>query len=165
MHVVVDDLASVAADAVVRPATTTLEAMTPALQRLDALAGPRFIEACRVSRELGVGSAVVTAGGDLLAELVIHAVVGGPDGMVSPEAVRRAVAAALWQCTQWNIETLALPAVAAEPERLAAGEAADALVSAVREHQRNARYPATVIIVAGDASERDLYTARIGQGD
>jgi len=75
IRVVVDDLAAVVADAVVRPTNGNLEAITPALRRLELAAGPRFRDLCRVQHELAVGAAVVTPGGDLPAELVVHAVI------------------------------------------------------------------------------------------
>jgi O-acetyl-ADP-ribose deacetylase (regulator of RNase III) len=161
IHVLVGDLASVVADAVVRPATTTLEPITTALRRLDEVAGPRFMEQCRTRHELGVGSAVVTGGGDLAAEFVVHAVVGSDAGQVTAEALSRALAAALWQATQWRIETLALPAWEGEGS-LSVEAAADAAVFALAQHGRNAEWPKTVFVVVRDEAEGDIYRARIG---
>src|ERR1043166_10120587 len=76
IRVVVDDLASFAADAPVRPATTRLDPPAAALRRLEIVGGQEFQTRIRLSRELAVGAAVVTAaGGDLPAEVVIHAVI------------------------------------------------------------------------------------------
>lgn len=163
IHVVTGDLASVAADAVVRPATTRLEPLTPALRRLDDAAGPKFIEQCRVKRDLPAGAAVVTGGGDLPAEYVVHLILGEAPDSVTTDSVSRALDAALWQCTQWQIGTLACPIPAAG--NLAPEAAARTLLDALRRHMRTADHPATVLIVASDDAEHDLVSARIGQSE
>lgn len=164
IRVVVDDLASVAADAVVRPATATLQATTPALRRLELAAGSRFQEQCRIQQELAVGAAVVTGAGDLPAEFVIHAVVSSRAEPVTKIGVRRAAAAALRQSAQWHIGTLALPPMGTGAGNLSLEDAADAMVPAVLEHLRNAEHPAQVLIVVASDAERDIFEARIGRG-
>ena len=163
IHVVVGDLASVVADAVVRPANTRLEPINPALRRLDEAAGPRFQDQCRVQWEFGVGAAVVTKAGDLPTEFVIHAVIGTSESTVTADGVRSAVAATLRQSLQWQIETLAFPALGQGP--LSAEVSADAIIPSIREHLRNADHPATVLIVVNSDAERDIVAARIGPGD
>ena len=163
IHVVTGDLASVAADAVVRPATTRLLPLTPALQRLDDAAGPKFIEQCRVRHELPPGAAVVTGGGDLPAEYVVHLILGVAADTVTTDTLARALDAALWQCTQWQISTLACPVPAAG--NLAVDAAARILLEAVRRHMRGADHPATVLIVTSSDSEHELVSARIGKGE
>lgn len=157
---VVGDLASVAADAVVRPANTRLEPLTPALQRLDAAAGPKFVEQLRVRRELPPGAAVVTGAGDLPAEFVVHIILGAAEDAVTTDIVRRATEAALWQCTQWQIATLAVPVPTAG--NLSAAAAIGALLDPIRPHMRNADHPATVLIVTADETERAIVHERIG---
>ena len=163
IHVVTGDLASVAADAVARPATTRLEPLTPALRRLDDAAGPKFMEQRRVRRELPAGAAVVTGGGDLPAEYVVHLVLGSAPDTVTTDSVSRALDAALWQCTQWQIGTLACPVPAAG--NLAPEAATRVLLDAIRRHMRRADHPATVLIVTADTAEHDFVSARIGQGE
>lgn len=150
--VVVGDLASVAADAVVRPADTSLAPVGPAL-RLDEAAGPSFVEQRRLSHELGPGAAVVTGAGDLLAEFVVHTVIGS-----TAETLRRSIEAALWQCAQWHIRTLALPGLMAPDDMTA-------IVGALQGPMRNADYPATVLIVTGTPEDRDRYQARLGPSE
>jgi hypothetical protein len=67
IRVVVDDLAFVTADAVIRPTTATLEPLSPSLRRLEQVGGQPFWDQLSVQQELAVGSAVVTGGGDLAA--------------------------------------------------------------------------------------------------
>ena len=162
IHVVTGDLASVIADAVVRPATTRLEPLTPALRQLDAAAGPRFLEQATVRRELPPGAAVVTGAGDLAAEFVVHLVLGADPDDVTIDTLRRATEAALWQCTQWQIAILALPVPAVG--NLSPAGALSAMLEPIRAHMRTADHPATVLIVTADAAEHALASARIGQG-
>ncbi len=164
IRVVVDDIASVSADAVVRPTNGNLEAITPALRRLELAAGPRFRDLCRVQRELAVGAAVVTAGGDLPAELVVHAVIMARGEGVSKSGVRRAVEAALRQSAQWQIGTLALPPIGIGAGQLSAEDAADALLPAIEEHVRNADHPANVLIVVETDLEREIFETRLARG-
>jgi len=162
IRAVAGELASVAADAVARPATTHLEPLTPALRRLDDAAGPRFVQGRTVRRELGVGSAVVTGGGDLAAEFVVHLVLGPAEDAVTTDTLRRALEAALFQCVQWQIGTLACPVPAAG--NLAADGALTVLLEVLRAHMRVAAHPANVLVVTGTTAEADLVNARIGQG-
>ena len=60
IEVVVDDLAFTAADAIVRPTDSRLDAVTPAVVRLDQFAGDALAGQRRVQSALAVGSAVVT---------------------------------------------------------------------------------------------------------
>ncbi len=163
IHAVVGDLASVAADAVVRPTNTWLQPLLPALRSLDAAAGPQFAEQIRLQRELAVGAAVVTGAGDLAAEFVVHAVIGTEADAVTADGVRRAYGAALWQCTQWQITVLATPVPAAG--NLAPSLAVQTVAEAVRAHVRGSEHPASVLLVVPDQIEADTLNARLGQGD
>jgi O-acetyl-ADP-ribose deacetylase (regulator of RNase III) len=141
---------------VVRPATTWLEPLLPALHRLDAAAGPAFSAQRRVHHELAVGSAVVTGAGELAAEYVVHVVYGEPGGTVTADAVRRATEAALWQCTQWRIVTLACPV---PPD-----DTLEVMLEAVRAHMRNSDHPGNVLVVVASVADAESLNARIGQG-
>jgi len=164
IRVVVGDLVSVVADAVVRPANGNLEATTPALRRLELAAGPGFRELCRVQRELGVGAAVVTPSGELAAELVVHAVVMTRAEPVTAAGVRRAAAAALRQAGQWRIETLALPPLGTGAGQLSVEEAADAIGLALADRAPGAEYPAHIVVVVETDAEREIFEARLAGG-
>ena len=91
IRVVVDDLASLAADALVRPATTSLDPTAAALRRIEIMGGAEFESRRRLTRELAVGAAVVTAaGGGLAPEFVIHAVIRSETEPVTRGSVARA---------------------------------------------------------------------------
>jgi len=124
IRVVVDDLAFVTADAVLRPADETLNPVTPAASRLDQLAGERFAQQRKVSSPLEAGAAVVTGGGDLAAPFVIHLVVRDERSAVRPDIVRRALVSAWQRAKDWQLATLATPLVGAGAGQLAIEDAA-----------------------------------------
>jgi O-acetyl-ADP-ribose deacetylase (regulator of RNase III) len=149
-------------DALVRPANTRLEPLLPALRQLDRAAGPKFLEQIRVNRELGVGAAVVTGAGDLPAEFVIHLILGSAPDTVTTDSVRRAAEAAMFQCGQWQLSTLASPIPAVG--NLAPEAAADALVQVAQAHMRKASHPSTLLLVTTTAAEAESLNARIAEG-
>lgn len=162
--VVVGDLASVVADAVVRPTNGSLDATTPALRRLEMAAGPHFRELCRVQRELGVGAAVVTPAGELPAELVVHAVVMTRAEPVTPAGVRRAATAALRQAGQWRIGTLALPPLGTGAGQLTVEESAEALRLALGDLEPGTGRPDNIVVVVTTDAEREIFEARLAGG-
>jgi O-acetyl-ADP-ribose deacetylase len=127
IQVIVDDLALIHADAVVRPADETLGPVTPAISRLDEQAGPRFAEQRRLSSPLKAGAAVVTGSGDLTAPFVLHVVIQDSDSGVGREVVRRALVSAWQRATDWELVTIASPLVGAGAGQLSIEEAATLL--------------------------------------
>jgi len=160
----VGDLASVTADAVVRPANGNLETITPALRRLELAAGPRFRSFCHAEHELGVGAAVVTPAGDLGVELVVHAVIMTRHEPVSAAGVRRAAESALRQAAQWRLATLALPPLGTGAGGLPTEDAAAALLESIWAHGRSAEHPSTVVIVVDTDAEREIFEAGLAGG-
>jgi len=127
INVVVDDLATTRADAVLRPTDETLGPISPATARLDERAGPRFAEQRRVSSSLKAGSAVVTGSGDLAAPFVLHVVVQDPEIRTGREVVRRALVSAWQRATDWELGIIAAPLVGTDSGQLSVEEAATLL--------------------------------------
>lgn len=125
--VIVDDLASTRADAVLRAADESLEPATPAMSRLDEHAGPRFAEQRRLTTPLKAGAAVVTGSGDLTAPFVLHVVIRDADCGVGRDVVRRALVSAWQRATDWELGTIATPLVGAGAGQLSVEEAATLL--------------------------------------
>src|ERR1044072_7268592 len=110
IRVVVDDLASFAADALVRPATTRLDPTAAALRRLEIVGGQEFQTRIRLSRELAVGAAVVTAaGGDLPGEVVIPAVLRAEAERVARGSGARAWLSTLHRAREWDFPHVSAP--------------------------------------------------------
>ena len=127
IQVIVDDLATTSADAVLRPADASLGPLTPATSKLDDYAGPRFAEQRRLTTPLKAGAAVVTGGGSLRAPYVLHVVVRDPDAPISRDIVRRALVSAWQRAADWELSTIASPLVGAGTGELSMEEAAGLL--------------------------------------
>lgn len=146
MRVVVDDLAFLAADAIVRPATTQLEPTTPALRRLEQMGGPEFLRHLELHTELAVGAAVVTAaGGDLPAEFVIHAIIVSQHEAISRRGVSRAWRSVLERAREWGFTRLSVPPLGIGAGNLALEDAAEILVTVFQEQPAAAAHEVTIV--------------------
>lgn len=152
--VVVDDLAFVEADAIVRPSTSLLEPTQSALRRLDELGGAAFQVSLR--DELPVGAAVVTGGGSLPSALVIHAIIRSHQEPVTADTVRRAVVSALHRAEAWEVGHLALPPIGTGAGHLGLEEAAKAMAQALSA-VRTGVWPRQITIVVETEEERLVF--------
>jgi O-acetyl-ADP-ribose deacetylase (regulator of RNase III) len=159
IQVIVDDLATITADAVLRPADESLGPLTPAMSRLDEHAGPRFAEQRRLTTPLKAGAAVVTGGGDLKAPYVLHVVIRDPDSVVGREVVRRALVSAWQRATDWDLSTIAAPLVGAGAGQLSVEEAATLLAETFPAEQTGC--PAELHIVVEREADREQVEAII----
>jgi O-acetyl-ADP-ribose deacetylase (regulator of RNase III) len=155
--VIVDDLATTAADAVLRPADESLGPLTPAMSRLDQHAGPRFAEQRRLTTPLKAGAAVVTGGGDLRAPYVLHVVIRDPDSQVAREVVRRALVSAWQRATDWELSTIATPLVGTGAGGLSMEEAATLLAETFPAEPTGC--PSELRIVVERDADRELVEA------
>ena len=161
IEVVVDDLAFVEADAILRPADDTLAPLTPAMKRLDLQAGARFAALCRVQSPLDAGAAVVTGGGDLSAPLVVHLVLQDADGSGGLEVIRRALRSAWQQAAAWQLERIAAPLIGVGPGRLSIEDAAELLGESFPGKEGALGAPHTLRIVVDSDEERTTVDAAI----
>ncbi len=161
IRVVVEDLAFVEADALVRPATATLQSTSPALRRLEQIGGPSFIQALTVHQDLDVGSAVVTAGGDLAAELVIHAVIWSAEEPVTPAGVRLALTGVLQRAADWQLARIAIPPLGIGPGQLSLEDAVHVMAEVLTRDLPHATYPKDVCIVVETEEAREIVEAHL----
>ncbi|MGH7538881.1 MAG: macro domain-containing protein [Gemmatimonadales bacterium] len=158
IRVVVDDLAFLPADAIVRPATAQLEPTTPALRRLEQLGGTEFQHQMELHTELVVGAAVVTAaGGDLPAEFVIHAVIQSRDEPISRRGVARAWRSALERAREWGFARLSVPPIGIGAGNLSLEDAAEILVSVLHELPASDPAPPEVAFVVENEDQREVF--------
>lgn len=162
IRVVVEDLAFVEADAVVRPATATLGSTSPSMRRLEQLGGPGFSEPLRLQGGLDVGAAVVTPGGALPAELVIHAVIWSDEEPVSAAGVRRALTSVLQRAHDWQLARIAMPPLGTGPGHLATEDAARIMADVLTRDLSHAAYPSEVYIVVESEEERQIFEGLLG---
>jgi O-acetyl-ADP-ribose deacetylase (regulator of RNase III) len=162
IRVVVDDLAFLASDALVRPATARLDPTTPAVRRLEQVGGSEFLTRLRLQKELAVGAAVVTAGGgDLPAEFVIHAVIQSDDEPVTRAGVARAWQSALEQAQAWEFANLTVPPIGTGAGNLSVEDAADIMVQVLQMHLGSAAFPKQVSFVVETAEDREVFEGAI----
>ena len=163
IEVLVDDLAFLAVDAVLRPASDTLDPVASVSTRLDHLAGPQFALERRVQSPLEIGSAVVTGAGDLAAQFVIHTVIRGEAANATRDTVRRALMSAWQRAATWGLERVAGPPVGAGAGQLALADSATLMAQTFAEHLALGRPPMTLQIVVDREDERGMIEAAIRQ--
>jgi O-acetyl-ADP-ribose deacetylase (regulator of RNase III) len=162
IRAVVDDLAFVEADALVRPATAKLEPVSSGLRRIEQLAGPTFHQQlAQLDIQLAVGAAVVTVAGDLAAEFVIHAVIMSKDDPVTPAGIRRTITSVVQRATDWQLARVATPILGAGPGQLTPDDAVRILVDTFVTELEAATYPTDLCIVVESEEERELVEAFI----
>jgi O-acetyl-ADP-ribose deacetylase (regulator of RNase III) len=161
IRVVVDDLAFVEADALVRPATATLEPVSAGLRRLEQLGGPAFQQQIASAARLAVGAAVVTGAGDLTAELVIHAVIMSDEEPVTPSGLRHTITSIVQRAVDWELSRIATPLLGIGPGHLALEDAARILVDSFASDTRHTTYPRELCIVVESDEEREIVDACI----
>lgn len=165
MRVVVDDIAFLASDAIVRPATARLDPTTPALRRLEQVGGPAFHDRLTVQRDLPVGAAVVTGGGgDLPAEFVIHAIIQSQTEAISPQGVARAWRSALERAREWEFARLSAPPLGIGAGNLTLEDAADIMVVELVAHRMRAQFPVEIALVVETDAEREVFEAALRKG-
>ena len=157
-----DDLASFAADALVRPATTRLAPTAAALRRLEIVGGQEFQHRIRLNRELAVGAAVVTAaGGDLPAEFVIHAVIRSETEPVTRGNVARAWLSTLHQAQEWQFAHLSAPPLGTGAGNLTLEDSAEIMATVLHAHRGGAQFPAEVSFVVGQPEDQQVFEAAL----
>ncbi len=154
IEVTVDDLAFLDVEAILRPAGDRLQAVTPAIARLDERGGEAFAGQRRLNTPLEPGAAVVTGGGDLTARLVVHAVVQSADRNPDRDTIRRALTSAWQRCGDWGISALAVPLVGTGAGQLSEEEALSLLVETFQSHRQRSDHPESLTIVVERADER-----------
>jgi O-acetyl-ADP-ribose deacetylase (regulator of RNase III) len=149
----VEDLAFYAGHAIIRPATATLGATTPLLRRLELAGGAALLDQLKVADPLPVGSAVVTGAGDLVVELLVHAIVTSPTERVTRDGVRRAFRSALQRTREWQLADVAIPPLGLGAGNLEIEESAELMADELRTHQRTSAFPRRVTFVAETPDE------------
>jgi O-acetyl-ADP-ribose deacetylase (regulator of RNase III) len=162
IRVLVEDLAFLRVDAVLRPANELLDPATPAMSRLDGMAGPDFIRLRRVQTPLDAGAAVVTGAGSLAAPFVVHLVIRTREMPVTSEVVRRVLASAWQRAGDWGLTRLAAPLVGTGAGGLESEEAARLLAESFRQRRFTAATPLELTIVVEREEERALVERVIG---
>lgn len=163
IRAVVGELCEVDADALVRPATTTLAPIDASLALLERAAGPTFHQQLITSTELGIGSAIVTGGGDLPSEFVIHAVMRRAGHAIEPGVVRTAVQSCLQRAVDWQFRRVAFPPLAGARERLVMEATAESMAAVLIPHLKERSFPTDVLIVVDSDEDKHIFDALLSR--
>lgn len=156
------ELEKIPAPAVIRPVTAEWTAVTPSMRRVELAAGEDIARQCQALGELPVGSAIVTGGGGLPAELLIHVVVRSAAEGVTEAGVSKGLRNALRRADEWAVEALTLPPLGTGAGNLDAETAADLMVPILREWFLSGRLPRRSVIVVESEYERDAFERATG---
>jgi len=155
IRVIVDDLAFLEVDAVVRPSDQVLEPASSSAARMDHIAGDEFVHQRRVSSPLEAGSAVVTGSGELTVPYVIHVVIKDAEVNADRDTIERALQSAWHRATEWQLACVATPLVGTGAGQLTLEGAAELLKRTLDTRPQTA-YPSEVQVVLDREHDREL---------
>ncbi len=156
IRIVVGRLHDQATEGLLRPIRSDLAPVTPGSRDLGIMAGAAMQERLEQMGPLPVGGAVMTHGGELAAEFVIHAVVSSPDEPESPVSVQKALRNSLRRAADMGIESLALPPLGMGVGTLDAETPARVLLELLYNHLAEARPPLEFKVVASSRYEAEV---------
>jgi O-acetyl-ADP-ribose deacetylase (regulator of RNase III) len=160
----VDDLAFFEGDAIVRPVNAMLQATTPVMRRLERAVGPTLDSIVRLSQPLPVGAAVVTGGGALPVEWLVHGVVASNEERVTRATVRLALLSAMQRILAFEIGNVAVAPFGLGAGNLDIEDCADVMIEVLTEHMGRAAFPTTARIVAETDLELEAFVQRLRGG-
>lgn len=162
--VFVGDISRLDTDAIVNAANTSLLGGGGVDGAIHRAAGPGLLRECRALGGCATGEARMTAGHDLRARFVIHAVgpvwAGGTRGERTlldscyRESLRLAADA--------RLATVAFPCISTGAYGYPKGEACDVAVSAVSGWLADHDWPVSVVFCCYDEVTAELYRSRLG---
>jgi O-acetyl-ADP-ribose deacetylase (regulator of RNase III) len=155
IRVVVDDVAMVRVDAIVRPASTTLKPVSPPIKDLEDLGASAF-QSIKIEAELAIGSAVVTEAGGLAANLVIHAIIAGETEQPTEVSIRRAMDSILHRASAWQMATIGIPLPQSGFGGLSPERAARLMVSAIRSYDSSGGFPRELVVVVSSDDDKKM---------
>ncbi len=145
-----DDITTLDVEAVVNPANGGLWMGGGVAGAIKRRGGDEIEREALAQGPLAVGETAVTGAGALRARYVIHAVTVDADLRASAEGVRRATANALRRCAELGVRSVVFPALGTGVGRLPYGEAARAMLGAIRDHLRHELLPGSIFISIPD---------------
>lgn len=163
----VGDLSEAAADAIVRPVAADFSAVTPAMRRFEQAAGESVAEQCRRMGEIPLGSAIITAAGDLDAQFIIHVAVRSAAENATATVVRQGFLNALRRAAEWDAGSIAVAPLGTGAGNLDAETSADIMLEVLAERVRSGDGPDQVVLVVEDEYQETAFRSavdrRLGQ--
>ncbi len=150
------DITKIRCEAIVNAANKTLLGGGGVDGAIHRAAGPLLLEECRQLGGCETGDSKITKGYNLPAKYVIHAVGpvwhGGKDN--EDELLKSAYLSSLKWCVDYNIKSVAFPAISTGVYGFPIERATYVAINAVKEFVKDNEYPKDVIFVT--YSERDF---------
>lgn len=163
IRIVLADASEVEAEAFLRPVSSDLEAVTSASRRLELRAGAGLQEYLQRTGHLPVGGAVITPGGELKTDYLIHAVVQSREENPSEFSVQQALLNGLRRASEWGVESLALFPLGTGAGSLDVETAASLMVPIILRYVQTVGTPGEVIVVVSNEYERDAFHREVGR--
>ncbi len=108
-------------------------------------------------RRSAIGAAVVTDGGDLPVNYVIHAVIRSHDEQVSLHGVERALTSALQRAADWQLNRLVMPPLGTGAGNLKLEDVARVTTNVLETHLKTQTFPSDVTIVVSTDDEKEVF--------
>jgi O-acetyl-ADP-ribose deacetylase (regulator of RNase III) len=157
IHVVVGDMVTLEVHGLVRPVRSDLAPIDAASRDLIAAAGPELQERLERVGILPVGGAVLTASGGLAADYLIHIVVMSEEEPQTSLSIQRALRNGLRRAADWELESLAVPALGLGAGNIEPEAPARALVEVLFDHLDEGLPPLELTIVVESEFESQLF--------
>ena len=140
------DICELEVDAIVNPANPSLWMSTGVGGALKAAAGDQVEFAAIRQLPVSVGDAIVTPAGGLAAKMLIHAVSLDRDRRTSAGAIESAIRSAFARAREYDVVTIALPALGTGVGGFPMDDAARITVATVRDELRRSPGIQSVIL-------------------
>lgn len=154
-------LTEVDAAAVMRSVGADLQPCTSVDRALGDRAGDDVLGRLRAFGDLPVGGAVVTPGGDLGCDLLIHVVIRSSEEPVSETTLSKAFRNGLRQAAEWGVGVLVVPPLGTGAGHLEMEVSARVMCTLTKEHAFLAPHPAEVVVLAGSAYEEEVFSGEV----
>jgi O-acetyl-ADP-ribose deacetylase (regulator of RNase III) len=157
------DITAVDADAIVNSANNDLVLGGGVSGAIRRVAGPTVQEECHRIGTVPLGAAVVTSGGSLKAQWIIHAAVNPLGLWADAKSVRSAARNALKRAEEKQVKRLAFPAIGTGAGALPVERCADILLEEVMRHCGGQTVLEEVMFVLYDEKPFAIFEERFRQ--
>lgn len=165
VEVVQGDITKLAVDAIVNAANEGLRGGGGVDGAIHRAGGPAIMEECRKIGRCPTGTAVITTGGRLPADHVIHTVGpvwrGGEQG--EPDLLESAYRSSLNLARERGLESIAFPSISTGVYGFPIERACTIAIGAALEHLETETPIERVVFVLFSKSDYDLYLVMVGE--